>query len=159
MTLRGIGVSFRSTTHHSIVQKSQFISLGIPPTHFARRSRFRGQFGRGVTRFGDKWLLWPLWSAHQPTTCCGCQGSCHLPSGMWRIRHPAAACWWSPVHCRAKRTSPCSVEGLACPAVREGPTCAPRLSSMSVPSSPASVLCALSSGWRMPQSWTKQTRH
>ena len=78
--------------------------------------------------------MWPLWSAHQPTTC-GRQGSCHLPSGMWRIRHPAAACWWSPVHCRAKRTSPCSVGGLACPAVREGPTCAPRLSSMSVPSS------------------------
>ena len=31
MTLRGIGISFRSTTHHFIVQKSQFISLGIPP--------------------------------------------------------------------------------------------------------------------------------
>ena len=109
---------------------------------------FCGRFGRGVTRFGDKWLLWPLWSAHQPTTC-GRQGSCHLPSGMWQVRHPAAACWWSPVHCRAKRTSPCSVGGLACPAVREGPACAPRLSSMSVPSSalPASVRCHLAGIW------------
>ena len=88
--------------------------------------------------------MWPLWSAHQPTTC-GRQGSCHLPSGMWRIRHPAAACWWSPVHCRAKHTSPCSIGGLACSVVRKGPTCAPCLSSMSVPSSalPASVRCHL----------------
>ena len=31
MALGGIGISFRSTTHHFIVQKSQFISLGIPP--------------------------------------------------------------------------------------------------------------------------------
>ena len=32
MALGGIGISFTSTAHHSIVQKSQFSALGIPPT-------------------------------------------------------------------------------------------------------------------------------